>query len=599
MFSKKIAGLIILILLAGIAFFPSSAQNAIGEPSESPQSFNDLPNPLIFPLVFLSKPSSPPTIDLFIQKIVVTQGSQTYTTSVPLVTDRPAVLRVLAKTSDSTPTPGIRTSLSAYRDGSLLPGSPLISEPGEVPVTPSRAWLNTTYNFLLPPNWLTGSVTFEVHLDSSSALFETDESNNTSSLTVTFGEVPPIYLKFVPINYFHDTGSGYKLYPAPQKDHMSDDLMDLFPVPGVNVSLHSPINFYGDLRSEYYWEDLLNKITALKKSSQAPDSEVWYGAIPIEDYDGGTWFYGGIAGVGWIGFRESIGLYDSADGRINGGNVAAHEVGHNFGRFHAPCGVPTADYAYPYSDGRIGQYGFDVSDFTPILYSVKDFMSYCDPNWISDYNYKGLRSNQLVYGAFQAQSASEPVMMVRIRISGDGSYHFDPIYEFDGVVSRISENSDYEIELLDQNMEVISRHSVPIMHAEEPEISINSIIAVIPKPVTETNMMRLIKNGETVLENVIQFPISKAFLNSQPAEPEILFDADSTYLTWDFPQVPAMVRYRDEQINNWNTLAVDITGGRVQIFPDSLPQGKIRFEITYASNDLPPVYFEWSNLASE
>jgi hypothetical protein len=595
MINKKTVVFVLLTLLFGIAFFPSSAQQNIEEFPETPQSFNDLQNPLIFPLVFISKPSSPPIIDLSIQKIVVTQGSQTYTTSVPLVTDRPAVLRVLAKTSDSAPTPGIRVSLSAFRDGSLLQGSPLISEPGEVPVTPSRAWLHTTYNFLLPSDWLSGNVTFEVKLDSSSMLHETDETNNTSSLTVSFGDVPPINLKIVPINYYHDTGSGYKLYPAPQEDHMSDDLMDLFPVPGVNVSIHPPYNFYGDLRSGYYWEDLLNKISALKLSSQAPESEVWYGTIPVEDNRGGTWFYGGIAGVGWIGLRESIGLHDSSDGRINGGNVAAHEVGHNFNRFHAPCGVSNPDFAYPYSDGRIGQYGFDVSDFTPILYTVKDFMSYCEPNWISDYTYEGLRRNQLFNGSHQVQSASQPVMMVRIRISGDENYLLEPVYEFDGITSRVVESSEYEIELLDQNMEVVSRHPVPVMHAEEPDISIDAINAVIPRPTVETSLLRLIKNGEILLEKTIQFPVSKAFSNTPPAEPNVEIETTGTFLRWDFPQIPAMVRYRGNQDSSWTTLGVDITGGRVQIYPASLPEGKIEFEITYASNDLPPVVFEWSN----
>jgi len=599
MFSKKTIGFILLTLLIGIAFFPSSAQQAVEESPDSPQSINELPYHLIFPLVFISEPSSPPTIDLSIQKIVVTQGSQTYTTSVPLVTDRPAVLRVLAKTSDSIPTPGIRVSLSAYRDGNLLPGSPLLSAPGEVPVTPSRAWLHTTYNFLLPSSWLSGNVTFQVILDPARALLETNENNNTSNLTVSFGVVPPINLKIVPINYYHNTGSGYKLYPAPKEDHMSDDLMDLFPVPGVNVSIHSPYNFYGDLRSGYYWEDLLNKISALKLSSQVPESEVWYGTIPIEDNSGGTWFYGGIAGVGWIGLRESIGLHDSSDGRINGGNVAAHEVGHNFNRFHAPCGVSNPDFAYPYSDGRIGQYGFDVSDFTPILYTVKDFMSYCEPNWVSDYTYDGLRRNQLFNGSQQVQSASQPVMMIRIRISGDDDFRLEPVYEFEGLVSRTADSSEYEIELLNQNMDAISRHPVLVMHAEEPDIEINSITAVIPKPQDQTSVIRLIKNGETILEKAVQFPVSKAFSNKPVAEPAVITEADDFYLCWDYPQIPAMVRVRGEQESGWTTLGVDIIGGKLQIFPATLPPGKVQFEITYASSDMPAVHFEWVNLPSE
>lgn len=80
-----------------------------------------------------------------------------------------------------------------------------------------------------------------------------------------------------------------------------------------------------------------------------------------------------------------------------------HEVGHNMGRPHAPCGNPAGpDPGYPrmgdYAEAGIGVQGFNV--VTDELYHpfpltqnrwdrpYKDVMSYCWPQWWSDYNWQ-------------------------------------------------------------------------------------------------------------------------------------------------------------------------------------------------------------------
>ena len=78
----------------------------------------------------------------------------------------------------------------------------------------------------------------------------------------------------------------------------------------------------------------------------------------------------------------------------SGGTVAAHELGHNWGRNHAPCGGPAGiDANYPHSDGSTGSYGVDISP-TPVLHPAtdSDIMGYCSNKWISDYTYSGVLS---------------------------------------------------------------------------------------------------------------------------------------------------------------------------------------------------------------
>lgn len=79
----------------------------------------------------------------------------------------------------------------------------------------------------------------------------------------------------------------------------------------------------------------------------------------------------------------------------------AHELGHACGLSHGPCGTPgDANYpAYePYDPANsptasLGEYGLDINNGTIHPPSEKDFMSYCNPVWISLYHYGRLYDN--------------------------------------------------------------------------------------------------------------------------------------------------------------------------------------------------------------
>jgi hypothetical protein len=69
----------------------------------------------------------------------------------------------------------------------------------------------------------------------------------------------------------------------------------------------------------------------------------------------------------------------------------AHEIGHNHGRNHAPCGNPSGvDTAYPYTGGLIGVMGYDDRTQSLRPTSNSDIMGYCSNKWISDYTYRAL-----------------------------------------------------------------------------------------------------------------------------------------------------------------------------------------------------------------
>lgn len=89
-------------------------------------------------------------------------------------------------------------------------------------------------------------------------------------------------------------------------------------------------------------------------------------------------------------------------GFVFDGMAAAQEIGHAFGRDHAPCDSSTRcsnpsdqDGNYPRYDGfpsdSIGEIGFDpITDRTFDPAGTFDFMGYSSPVWVSPYRYTGL-----------------------------------------------------------------------------------------------------------------------------------------------------------------------------------------------------------------
>ena len=184
--------------------------------------------------------------------------------------------------------------------------------------------------------------------------------------------------------------------------------MRAYPLSNMSVTFHpiglpgngTPLdgdgdNYYeADLRTGEAWEKLLDDVSDLKVNDNAPSSTVYYAYV---DFDCG-WFNcstGGIAGIGWIGWRASVG-FDHPSMDVTG-ELAGHEIGHNMGRLHAPCNV-SGDTNYPYAGASIGEYGLDgIGGSLQLLSpgSYVDMMSYCDPVWVSDYTYEALYADQI------------------------------------------------------------------------------------------------------------------------------------------------------------------------------------------------------------
>jgi hypothetical protein len=543
--------------------------------------------------VYLPLITRPATIDLVLNQVEITQSVQNSSNTVPMVAGRPTVARVYVTVSGVTEASNVIVEASASRNGIPLPGSPRRSDPRTVTTGVSRGNYASSFNLALPAEWLSGNVRLSIVVDPDNRITEVNETNNSLTQTLEFLAVPRLDLTIVPVQYTH-TPNG-RTYPAPTRDTVSDWVMRAYPIPGINVRLRAPISFTGDLRSGNEWERLLDLITDVKLSDGAPSSRVYYGLIPIAN-GSDRWFSSGIAGIGWVGLRASVGL-DLTGSTDAAGRLAAHEIGHNLGRFHAPCGVSgDPRQPFPYSNASIGPdvYGLDISRarvWSPVAPdNTKDLMSYCQPQWVSDFTYQGLLNNQRIYGASVMQSGAG--YLVRAVLTDDGAT-LEPVYALDGVTPDAPQRGEYTVELRDAAGALLASHAVAAVEAEGPyhygEESVGHdhdhghiyrrITAVVPTPAGLVASFRLIHNGVVIAERA-----TDAVPPAVASSATIARNNATWTLSWSNTSVPALVRYTHDG-RRWTTLGVDLVGGRLSLNPQMLPGGGHgRFEIVLADS---------------
>ncbi len=609
---KRILSKAISLFLISIFFFvqpgfPGLAQVLNPElPQEETKNF--------FPLILVAIP--PPT-DLTISAIEVSQATQGATNHVSLVNGRPTTVRVYARVNEAVPLSNVSVALFGSRNGLPLPGSPLVSTassayPLSTSATTLRLDINKSYNFSLPVEWLAGQVSLEARVDSNNAYWENNESNNSFTYTANYITVPPLNVKIVPIRYY-DTyyKKTFELSSEEvlkQANEFKSAMMKIYPVGSIQMQVRSSTyTFQGDL-GDYYnlsdWDRLLDNIVTLKYSDGSPASEVYYGLIPVVDSTGFSWWYSGVLGYGFVGPptyggpRAAIGLASGYVKAINytveGEVTAAHEIGHNLGRLHAPCGGPSdVDPLYPYSGGIIGQIGLDPN-ILKIYYPTSnyDIMGYCDNVWISDYNYSALMQSQLLFGSTAAEIEKQESLLLSGRIDETGRISFQPSYILPTYPLQTTTQSDFQVQFFDENGQVISTHFLPVSLAQAEEFSSIKISASIPLPEKTPSGIRILKDGAQIFQksfgklDKLAPGIDSPQITIQAAGPEL-------NIRWGLPDQPALLRYSVDGGLTWMTLDAENTAGSWTGLIPGLTQQEILFQVIPAWS-LEAVNLHWS-----
>ena len=237
----------------------------------------------------------------------------------------------------------------------------------------------------------------------------------TGRLAVDVRALPPLELTVVPFLWAQAPDSSILdavrgMAADPEGDALLADVRALLPVGALELTAHEPV-----LSSSNDARRLMEQTEAIRALEGGGGHYLGTMAGPVTG-PSGTAFLPGRAGFS-----------------IPRSGTIAHELGHNLGLHHAPCGgAGDPDPSFPHPDGSTGAWGYDFARGELVRPTTPDLMSYCGPpDGISDYHF----ANALRYRLFEARAAVEPSVAGPTRslllwggADADGAPFLNPVF---------------------------------------------------------------------------------------------------------------------------------------------------------------------------
>jgi hypothetical protein len=346
------------------------------------QSFDVSPNTTVAVTVTYGA-SAGASLNLRVDGLYLTQSTQSYTNTVPLVAGRDGYLRVFVVANEAnTARPAVRVQF--FKRGSVTRTFTLAPTEASTPTAVDEGQLALSWNIPVPGSVIEPELSILAEVDPDNVVRESDDTDNGFPLsgspqTLQVRTVPRFAVRFIPVR---QRGNGLQgNVTEANKNQFLSLTQRIYPLAGYSADVHAvyttttTTTLSGDLDT---WSTILSEIYSLRIVEGS--SSYYYGVV--NPGPNPSW-----AGVGYLGAPAALG-WDNQSGRSR---TVAHELGHNWNRSHAPCGNPGGpDPRYPYPGGQIGVYGFDVA--SPGLQPPHhpDIMGYCTGAWISDYTYKAV-----------------------------------------------------------------------------------------------------------------------------------------------------------------------------------------------------------------
>lgn len=359
--------------------------------------------------------------DLRISK--VEYGQTVMSTAPRLVAGKDALLRVYAL-SERSGISGVTVKVEASSNGTAL-GELNLTGPGVAPTAENPADLSQQWRATLPAAWVGLGLSLRIRVDPSNLMGETNETNNEviSAPVIGAGNVLPV--THVPIIQSGRTGTPRQIEQA---------MKQIWPLKGVDSKVRAAYTFNGTISATGGgWDTLLDQLAQVRQNDGSRRD--YLGWISVG-------FGSGVAGLGYVGLGAALTRDDEV-------GTSVHELGHNMGRDHAPCGGASGtDRNYPVANAHLDLQGFDfVSSRVISATQSYDVMSYCDPIWVSNYNYRAVQT----WLESHPVSSSAPITSApRIVVSGQlqkGRVTLHPLTLIEGPADSEVEPGDYTLTL--------------------------------------------------------------------------------------------------------------------------------------------------------